>query len=61
MRDRKGDSGQYFREGHRMLDENSVAAKAQVSNNGLANYESGREYLFVRRRQLTPLSMGALK
>ncbi len=61
MRDREGDSGQYFREGQRMLDENSVTTKAQVSNNGLASYESGREYLFVRRRQLTLLSMEALK
>lgn len=29
-----------------MLDEDSVATKAEVSNNGPANYESGREYLF---------------
>ena len=50
---------QYFRDGHRVVDKDHMATKAQLSRNTAESTKSGRKNLIVRLCQLTPLSKGA--
>ena len=58
LQDREGKSGQYFCKSLKIFDEKCMATKAQVRNSSLASNESDRQYLFVRRNQLTLRSEG---